>query len=67
MVYVIGTLGFIAGFFLGQLILLRLLRAVPKEELRARKGKYWHYGVLNWLVAVMVAAGSVWLYKNYFL
>lgn len=67
MVYLIGTLGFLAGFFLGQMILLRLLRDVPKEELTAHKNRYWQYGVLNWLVAILTAAASVWLYNNYFL
>lgn len=67
MIYVVGTIGFICGFFLGQLILLRILRDVPRDELLENKGLHWKYGVLNWAVAVLTAACAVWLYKEHFL
>ena len=66
MIYVVGTIGFICGFFLGQLLLLRLLRNVPKEELLENKGLHWKYGMLNWGVAIMTAASAVWLYNFHF-
>ena len=37
MIYGIGTIGFIFGFFLGQMVLLKILRDVPKEELLDNK------------------------------
>ncbi len=67
MIYVIGTIGFISGFFLGQLVLLRILKDVPKEELLENKGLHWKYGMLNWVFAIGTAACAVWLYKQYFL
>lgn len=67
MIYGVGTVGFICGFFLGQLILLRILRNVDNRELLSNRGLHWKYGLLNWLVAVMTAASAVWLYNTYFL
>ena len=67
MIYLFGTLGFIAGFFLGQLFLLRILRNVPKDELMLNKSLHWKYGVLNWAVALITAASAVYLYKYFFL
>ncbi len=66
MIYLVGTVGFICGFFLGQLILLRLLRGVDKDELLSNKDIHWKYGMLNWAVAVLTAACAVWLYNLYF-
>lgn len=66
MVYLVGTLGFISGFMLGQLILLRLLRGYSNDELMSDKSLRWKYGLLNWLVALLSAASAVWLYDRYF-
>ena len=66
MIYLIGTLGFICGFFLGQLVLLKILRNVPKEELINNKRLHWKYGLLNWAIAIMTAASAVRLYETYF-
>lgn len=66
MIYVIGTIGFISGFFLGQLLLLRLLRNVPKDELIENKSLHWKFGLLNWAIAILTAASAVWLYGYYF-
>lgn len=67
MIYVVGTIGFVCGFFLGQVVLMRILRNVPNEELLENKALQWKYGMLNWLVAVLTAASAVWLYKQYFM
>ena len=56
MIYAIGTIGFICGFFLGQVLLLHFLRNVPKEELIENKSLHWKYGMLNWAVAILTAA-----------
>jgi len=67
MIYLVGTIGFILGFFLGQLILLRLLKNIPNDELMEKKETLWKYGFLNWIVAVLTSASAVWLYKFHFL
>ena len=67
MIYLVGTFGFICGFFLGQLVLMQILRGVPKDELIENKGLHWKYGMLNWVIAIMSAASAVWLYKTYFM
>ena len=66
MIYLVGTIGFICGFFLGQLILLRILRNVSNDDLLENKGLQWKYGMLNWAVAILTAASAVWLYNHYF-
>lgn len=66
MIYFIGTIGFICGFFLGQAILLKILRNVDNDELLDNKSLQWKYGMLNWLVAVLTSASAVWLYNQYF-
>ena len=67
MVIIIGTIGFICGFFLGQIILLAMLKDVSKERLVNDKALRWKYGSLNWLIAVTTAASAVWLYNEFML
>ncbi|GEM_PF-557046 len=66
MIYLVGTLGFVSGFILGQFILFRILRDVPKEELLENKSLHWKFGLLNWLIALLTAASAVWLYHQHF-
>lgn len=65
MVYIIGFLGFIAGFALGLLILNRLLRHRPASELMNNKSLQLRYGLFNWLIAGLCAYCAVWLYNLY--
>lgn len=65
MVYVIGIIGFIAGFAMGQLILHFLLRHKSREELLEDSGLKWTYGLLNWGFAALGAYSFVQLYKEY--
>lgn len=65
MFYLVGTLGFIAGFLLGQLVLARLLRGRSRDELLHDKGLQRKYGLLNWAIALATAGSAVWLYQNY--
>lgn len=65
MVYIIGILGFIAGFVLGLLILKQLLKDRSRQELLESEKLKWTYGVLNWLVAGIVSYCAVMLYKIY--
>lgn len=62
MVYLFGTLGFIAGFIAGQIVLARLLRGVSRDRLLEDKSLRWKYGLLNWVIAIGTAAAAVWLY-----
>lgn len=66
MVYLFGTLGFIAGFILGQMVLAYLLRGVSRDRLLEDKSLRWKYGLLNWVIAVGTAAAVVWLYDTLF-
>ena len=66
MIYVIGILGFVAGFALGQMILMRLLKNISRDELLNNPTIRWKYGTLCWIVAVMGAYSAVMLYKIYF-
>lgn len=61
MIYFVGTVGFIGGFILGQMILAFLLRGKTREQLLSDKSLRWKYGLLNWLVALLTAASSVYL------
>lgn len=66
MIYVIGVIGFIGGFALGQMILLFLLRNVSREELLNDPYLRWKYGTLNWLVAILSCYVMIRMYEYYF-
>lgn len=65
MVYVVGIIGFIGGFLAGQLLLLRLLKDRPTEDLLNNKSLKWTYGILNWIIAAIGAYSFVFLYGEY--
>ncbi len=66
MVYVIGVLGFIGGFFVGQMALYFLLRHKTKEELLAQEHLKWTYGIFNWAVAIFGSYLLIKMYEQYF-
>jgi len=66
MVYVVGILGFLGGFALGLMILARLLKDRPAEELIHNNRLKWTYGLLNWVVAAIGSYSAVTLYNVYF-
>jgi hypothetical protein len=66
MVYIAGLAGFIAGFFLGQVILLWLLRSRSNKEILSSQKIRWTYGILNWIVAAAGSYAAVTLYRIYF-
>lgn len=66
MVYVVGIIGFIGGFALGQFILMGLLKDKSNEELLRSKKLKWMYGSLNWVIAIIVCITSIRLYQIYF-
>ena len=65
MVYGIAFIGLIAGFILGQMVLLVLLRHKTKEELVLDESLKWKYGTLNWLIALISAFSFVFVYNLY--
>ena len=67
MVYVVGFIGLIFGFGMGQALLFFLLRDVPKEDLLEDETIKYKYGLLNWIVAVFGAYLAVSIYNRYFL
>ncbi len=62
MVYVFGTIGFLAGFCLGILILNGLLKNRSKKDLLEDRGLKWTYGLFVWLVAAVTAYAAVQSY-----
>ncbi|MAM34509.1 MAG: hypothetical protein CMH28_05495 [Micavibrio sp.] len=66
MVYVIGIIGFILGFFLGQYFLLKLLKGKTKEDLLYNRKIKWIYGPMNWAVAILTCYIFVKSYHLYF-
>lgn len=65
MVYVFGIVGFILGFFVGQILLLALLKGVSNKELLHNKTIQWTYGILNWACAGIGAYVLSFLYQYY--
>lgn len=65
MVYLAGVIGFIGGFFIGQIILMRLLKDYSNEEILKNKNLRRTYGILNWMFAALGSYSMVWAYKEY--
>ena len=66
MVYILGIIGFIGGFVVGQMVLYFMLRHRSREELLNDKYLKWKYGLLNWAFAAIGAYSFVTLYQQYF-
>jgi ABC-type antimicrobial peptide transport system permease subunit len=67
MVYIVGIIGFILGFIIGQAILLKLLKDIPNDKLLNDSSLRWKYGTLNWMFAGLGSFIVVWAYKIYFI
>lgn len=65
MVYVIGILGFIGGFVLGQMVLYFMLRHRSKEDLLNDKNLKM-YGLISWALAAIGAYSFVVMYNQYY-
>ncbi len=65
MVYVVGIIGFVGGFVLGQVLLGYLLSGKTREELMNDSSLKWKYGTLNWVIAVLGAISFISVYKHY--
>ena len=67
MVYVVGTIGFFAGFALGIMILQGLLKDRSNQELLEDRGLKWTYGLFAWGVAAIGSYASVQVFNIYVL
>lgn len=67
MIYVMGILGFVGGFILGQMVLYFLLRHKSNEELLNDKMLKLKYGLVGWGCAAFGAYSFMEMYKVYFL
>ena len=65
MVYIVGFIGLVSGFFAGQLVLLHLLRQRSNKEILTDRSIRWTYGLLNWIIAGAGAYAAVLLYNIY--
>ena len=66
MEWIVGIVGFIAGFGAGQLMLLRMLKDKTREELLSDKSLKMRYGMFNWLVAIGTCLCALAPYRYYF-
>lgn len=66
MAWVVGILGFVAGFSLGLLILMKMLKGRSKNDLISNKKLHWTYGVMTWVIAGLGAYAAVRVYEVYF-
>lgn len=64
MVYVAGIIGFVCGFAMGQVILAYMLRNRSNHDLKNDR-TLRIYGVLNWMVAILVAVAAVQLARSW--
>lgn len=66
MIYLVGVIGFIAGFALALRILAYLLKDRPSSDLLEDRGLKFTYGLLAWGIAAFTAFCAVTVYKVYF-
>ena len=66
MIYLVGFIGFIGGFLIGQMVLFFMLRHVKRKDLLDDPALKWKYGTLNWLIAGFMSYFLINLYSLYF-
>lgn len=66
MIYVIGILGFVAGFVLGQVLLSIWLKDRSRKDLLTDKALQMRYGLFNWGLAALTAYTTIRLYQIWF-
>ena len=65
MIFIIGTVGFFAGFVLGIAVIAGFTQDYSNEDLIENKKLHWKYGVIVWFFAVVTSGSSVFLYKEF--
>jgi hypothetical protein len=66
MIYVVGFIGLIGGFAIGQMVLYFLLRGVSSEDLLNDPYIKWKYGGLNWVIAIATCYVMIRMYEYHF-
>jgi hypothetical protein len=66
MVYVMGAVGVMGGFLVGQMVLYFLLRHKTTEDLLHDKKLRLKYGIINWGFALLGGYSMIEMYKLYF-
>ncbi len=70
MIYLIGIIGFVFGFLMGQALLLRLLRQYDRAQIlkmmEEDRGARIKYGLLNWGIATAGMYVAIFIYRHYF-
>lgn len=66
MAWIVGIIGFLAGFAAGQMILLRLLKDRSRDELLNDRHLRLKYGLFNWLIAGGTCMMALAVYRYYF-
>lgn len=64
--YIVGLIGLVAGFVLGQIVLMVMLRDLPNEALLDNPKRHWKYAMLNWAFAIAGMASAIYLYDEIF-
>lgn len=66
MIYLVGIVGFVAGFALALRVLAYLLKDRPADDLLGDRGLRFTYGLLAWGIAGLTAFCAIMVYKTYF-
>lgn len=64
--YLVAIIGFILGFFIGQSLLLRILKGYSNKEILENPSLRWKFGTLNWMIAILGSYAAIWLYNYFF-
>ena len=64
MVWVVGSIGFVLGFLMGQVIMISALKDKSDEELKFNKSLQRKWGLFNWALAIIWAWGAVYIFNH---
>ena len=67
MVYLVGMIGFILGFALGQVVLMHLLRSRTNTEILTDKSIRLKYGLISWGITFLCCYLSIRAYQFFVL
>lgn len=63
MVYLVGIVGFLAGFALGQALLFQALKGKSNKDILSSKSIRLKYGLLNWVISIFTCYCAVRAYQ----
>lgn len=65
MVWFVGIFGFVMGFSLGQVIMMKALKDKSDEELKHDKTLQRKWGTLCWALSIAAAWAAVYIHNNW--